>query len=194
MQENQTIQEDLRLIRTYSDETEKMRNEINELRTNAKIISQLKCTVCQSQLDLPAVHFLCNHSFHQRCLGDNERECPVCAPMNRKILEIKKSLAENAGQHDQFFKQLENASDGFSIVSEYFGRGIFNVPSGTHLATTLNHAPMGNHLSHTNTDGGGYGSASNFANGSLSSGNFANSAAYGSMDGSRNAPRKGGRY
>lgn len=33
-------------------------------------------------------------------------------------------VAENAGQHDQFFKQLENASDGFSIVSEYFGRGV----------------------------------------------------------------------
>jgi len=124
--ENQAITEDLRSIRNYSDETEKMRHEIHELRTSAKIFQQSKCTVCQSALDLPAVHFLCNHSFHQRCLGENERECPICQSTNRKILEIKRSLTENAGQHDQFFKQLENASDGFSVVSEYFGRGIFN--------------------------------------------------------------------
>lgn len=157
MQENQAIQDDLRQIRNYNEETEKMRSEITELRTNAKIFQQSKCTVCQSQLDLPAVHFLCNHSFHQRCLGENERECPVCTPGNRRVLEIKRSLAENAGQHDQFFKQLENASDGFNVVSEYFGRGIFNAPAGAPapVANTnyANHAP--NHANHANDYGGG---------------------------------------
>lgn len=98
-----------------------MRNEIYELKTrsiffsfknnkiffdSAKIFQLNKCTYCSNLLDLPAIHFLCMHSFHQRCLGENENECPVCTPQNRKILEIKRSLEENAGQHDQFFKQV----------------------------------------------------------------------------------------
>ena len=31
-------------------------------------------------------------------------------------------------QHDQFHAQLEKAEDGFSIVAEYFGRGLFAAP------------------------------------------------------------------
>lgn len=124
--ENQLILQDQRQIRDYMQQTEKMKAEIEELRTSAKIFQLSKCSACTSPLDLPAVHFLCMHSFHQRCLGENERECPLCAPNNRKILEIKRTLEENASQHDQFFKQLEGSADGFSVVSEYFGRGIFN--------------------------------------------------------------------
>jgi len=127
-QENQQIQEDYRLIRTFTEETEKFRQEVHELRTSAKIFQQSKCFSCASPLDLPAVHFLCNHSYHQRCLAENERECPQCTPNNRKVLEVKRLLMESANLHDQFFKQLEGSPDGFSTVSEYFGRGIFNVP------------------------------------------------------------------
>ena len=68
-----------------------------------------------------------------RCLGENERECPGCAQSNRKIFEIKRSLEDNAGQHDQFFKHLEHSADGFSTIAEYFGRGMFRkvvLPSG----------------------------------------------------------------
>eukprot|EP01133_Synstelium_polycarpum_P001183 gene1183-1361_t len=125
-QETQQIDKDYAQIRQYAEETDKMRNEINELRTNAKIFQQTKCIACQSPLDLPSIHFLCQHSFHQRCLGDNERECPMCAPANKRILEIKKAQADSAGQHDQFFKVLESSQDGFSTVSEYFGRGILS--------------------------------------------------------------------
>ena len=47
---------------------------------------------CNQTLGLPAVHFLCMHSFHQRCLGDNERECPKCAQTNRNMLEVRTDL------------------------------------------------------------------------------------------------------
>jgi len=124
--ENQMIAEDSKQIKNYREETKKMRTEIQELKTSAKIFQLNKCTYCGAALDLPAVHFLCMHSFHQRCLGENESECPSCAPQNKKILEIKRSLEENVGQHDQFFKQLEGSPDGFNTVAEYFGRGIFN--------------------------------------------------------------------
>jgi hypothetical protein len=65
------------------------------------------------------------HSFHQRCLGDNE-ECPVCAPSNRTLLDMKLNLEQNANDHDRFFQLLRNSDDGFSVIAEYFGRGMLN--------------------------------------------------------------------
>ena len=31
-------------------------------------------------------------------------------------------------QHDKFFKRLEEEQDGFSVVADYFGRGLFEAP------------------------------------------------------------------
>mmetsp|Transcript_3507 Transcript_3507/g.9503 ORF Transcript_3507/g.9503 Transcript_3507/m.9503 type:complete len:1008 (+) Transcript_3507:108-3131(+) len=125
-QQNQWIQEDEKQIKTYMEETEKMRQEINELKTSARVFQLHKCTSCSVPLDLPAVHFLCMHSFHQRCLNENETECPRCASKNRKILDIKRSLDGQVAQHERFAKQLDGASDGFTTVAEFFGRGLFS--------------------------------------------------------------------
>ncbi|KAI3755658.1 hypothetical protein L1987_55463 [Smallanthus sonchifolius] len=78
------------------EETSTMRKEIQDLRTNARIFQLSKCTFCTFTLDLPAVHFMCMHSFHQRCLGDNEKECPECAPEYRSVLEMKRNLEQNS--------------------------------------------------------------------------------------------------
>eukprot|EP00004_Rigifila_ramosa_P020754 TRINITY_DN5423_c0_g1_i3.p1 TRINITY_DN5423_c0_g1~~TRINITY_DN5423_c0_g1_i3.p1 ORF type:complete len:536 (-),score=155.32 TRINITY_DN5423_c0_g1_i3:7-1614(-) len=125
-QEQLAIAEDQRQIRQFKEETEKMRAEMQELRTTAKIFQLAKCTACTSPLELPSIHFLCMHSFHQRCLVDNEGECPLCAPSAKKVFDVKRQLEQNAGDHDTFFKQLEGSADGFTTVSEFFGRGMFN--------------------------------------------------------------------
>ncbi|KJE89841.1 hypothetical protein CAOG_01266 [Capsaspora owczarzaki ATCC 30864] len=123
--ENQYIQEDERLIRQYRDETTKMRDEIDELRTSAKIFQVTKCTACTGPLDLPSVHFMCGHSYHHHCLGD-ERECLRCAPENKKIQDIIRAQEQSADHHEAFFKQMQAANDGFSVVADYYGRGVFN--------------------------------------------------------------------
>jgi hypothetical protein len=66
------------------------------------------------------------HSFHQRCVPDSDRECPKCAPEFKKVKEIKESMKASADQHDRFFKQLDDANDGFAQVADYFGRGLFD--------------------------------------------------------------------
>jgi hypothetical protein len=127
--EQRLIEEDQRLIRQYNEETERNKKEIEELRTGARIFQQLKCTNCGLALDLPAVHFLCMHSFHQRCLDENENVCPRCAEEHRNFEQRQLALEENAQDHSEFFRQLEQSPDGFSIVARYFGRGIFNPPT-----------------------------------------------------------------
>lgn len=108
------------------EDTLAMRKEIQDLRTNARIFQLSKCTACTFTLDLPAVHFMCMHSFHQRCLGDNEKECPECASEYRSVMEMKRSLEQNSKDQDRFFQQVKTSKDGFSVIAEYFGKGIIS--------------------------------------------------------------------
>ena len=123
--ESQSIDEDTKLIESYQTETSKIRQDIEDLRKMPQVFQVAQCSGCATPLDLPSVHFLCKHSFHLRCLGDNEKECLLCAPDHRLLVEIKKSQETNALNHDLFFKQLESADDGFGVIAEYFGRNTF---------------------------------------------------------------------
>ncbi|XP_073283339.1 vacuolar protein-sorting-associated protein 11 homolog [Primulina huaijiensis] len=128
-QESKLIDENRTAIEKYQEETSAMRKEVHDLRTNARIFQLSKCTACTFTLDLPAVHFMCMHSFHQRCLGDNEIECPECAPEYRAVLDMKRSLEQNSKNQDRFFQQVRTSKDGFSVIAEYFGKGIISKTS-----------------------------------------------------------------
>lgn len=43
-----------------------------------------------------------------------------------KIQDIKAAQARSALDHEQFFKGLEEASDGFGQVASYFGKGVMS--------------------------------------------------------------------
>lgn len=125
-QESKLIEGDRRAIENYQEDTLAMRKEIHDLRTNARIFQLSKCTACTFTLDLPAVHFMCMHSFHQRCLGDNEKECPECTPEYRAVMEMKRGLEQNSKDQDRFFQQVKSSKDGFSVIAEYFGKGVIS--------------------------------------------------------------------
>lgn len=54
------------MIETYKAETEKKKIEIEDLGAKPSVFQAQRCQACGLQLDLPTVHFLCKHSFHQR--------------------------------------------------------------------------------------------------------------------------------
>lgn len=43
-----------------------------------------------------------------------------------KIQDIKAAQARSAVDHEQFFKGLEEAPDGFAQVASYFGKGVLS--------------------------------------------------------------------
>jgi mannose/fructose-specific phosphotransferase system component IIA len=45
---------------------------------------------------------------------------------NRKVMDIIRAQEQSRSLHEQFHHQLETAQDGFAIVADYFGRGVFN--------------------------------------------------------------------
>ena len=125
--ESAIIEEDKKAIQKYRREARSMQKELKDLKTQARVFQNSKCSACSAPLELPAVHFLCMHSFHSRCLGENERECPICTPQNYTILDMKRSQRASIAEPDKFFTQLQHSGDGFAVVAEYFGRGLMNL-------------------------------------------------------------------
>jgi len=138
--EKQFIKDDIERIRIDQKETQKNRQEIEALTSGVIKFQRHKCTRCNDALDLPAYHFFCGHSFHQRCLGENESVCSECAEENKDFKNRHKALEEGARKHNDFFRQLENSDDGFSVIAKYFGRGMFDkqVEKGSIGLPTLN--------------------------------------------------------
>lgn len=129
--ERKEIASNRRRVAGFRSETEQRRAEIADLGAKPAVFQATRCPVCTQMLDLPAVHFLCKHSFHQRCLrgGDGvEGECPLCAQNNQTIRAIKRGQEENADRHELFNDELDRSDDRFATVSEWFGRGVMGVP------------------------------------------------------------------
>jgi len=133
--ERKEIASNRRLITSYRNETVDKRQEISDLSTKPQTFNNTRCSFCGSQLSLPAVHFLCKHSFHQTCLnmeigedGNVEGSCPNCRKDNDTIRAIRKAQDESADRHDMFLDALARSNDKFGTISEFFGRGVMEVP------------------------------------------------------------------
>ncbi|KAG0477197.1 hypothetical protein HPP92_013600 [Vanilla planifolia] len=124
-QESKLIEDDRKSIDKYQEETTSMRKEIQELRTNAKDlpVKQMHGLHVYSRPSCSSFHV---HAFffHLRCLGDNEKECPECSPEYRAVLETRRNLEQNAKDQDRFFHQVKSSKDGFSVIADYFSKGI----------------------------------------------------------------------
>lgn len=122
------------LIESYRAETAKKRAEIKELSDPdaPRIFQVTRCSACGGQLDLPAVHFMCKHSYHQRCvpssgprsvadergscLGANEAECRTCALSHGLIRDIRRNNEKLADRHDLFLEEVRDSDDGCAPV------------------------------------------------------------------------------
>ncbi|KAJ1737486.1 Vacuolar protein sorting-associated protein 11 [Coemansia sp. Benny D160-2] len=109
----------------YADEFRQHHGRMEALRTRPVVFQSTKCTSCMTPLDLPSIHFLCKHSYHQRCLGDVSDTCPRCL-MDNQVLEDQRRRQEiNARKHAAFFDTLHGAADGFDVVAEWFSKNPF---------------------------------------------------------------------
>lgn len=61
-----SLNESRRLIESYQAEISKLTADISKLEARPIVFKAQKCSMCSTSLDLPALYFLCNHSFHIR--------------------------------------------------------------------------------------------------------------------------------
>ncbi|KAH8094673.1 hypothetical protein BXZ70DRAFT_947050 [Cristinia sonorae] len=121
------IDTDQKLIESYRMETQNKLKLVDDLADpdHPRVFHVTQCTACKGQLDLPSVHFMCNHSYHQRCLGEHDTECPNCVRNHGMIREIRRNNERLAGQHDVFVSEVKEG--GFGAVATGFSRGIMNM-------------------------------------------------------------------
>ncbi|XP_030768032.1 vacuolar protein sorting-associated protein 11 homolog [Sitophilus oryzae] len=128
LQETKKINETSELTKNYQKDTNQLKEHLETLKSGVIVIRGSRCAACHHPLELPTVHFLCNHSFHQHCFqsfSDDENECPTCQPENKSLWELLQAREYNKDLHETFHSQLEKTHDGFSVAAEYFGRGVF---------------------------------------------------------------------
>ncbi|KAF1911806.1 hypothetical protein BDU57DRAFT_484271 [Ampelomyces quisqualis] len=131
--ERAEIASNRRTIETFRSDTETKKNELQNISTKPVVFQATRCQLCMKPLELPVVHFLCKHSFHQSCLSTDEDvedadvECPICSGQNATVKAIRRAQVESAGRHDLFQDALKKGRDGLAVISEWFGRGVMGV-------------------------------------------------------------------
>ena len=62
--------QDQQLISSYRSETKAKLKQVEDLEDteHPRVFHVTRCSQCNGQLDLPSIHFMCNHSYHQRCI------------------------------------------------------------------------------------------------------------------------------
>lgn len=132
--ERKDINNNRKLIESYRTETATKTAEIEDLGTKPVVFQNRRCSSCGRNLDLPVVHFMCKHSFHQQCLnrtsmdseGEDKTECPICKPGNDTIKAIRRQQVESTEQHALFEAALSRSTNRFGTISEFFGRGVMS--------------------------------------------------------------------
>lgn len=116
---------DEKLISDYKSSTDQTLQEIGELTDagGARVFQMTRCSACAGQLDLPSVHFMCKHSYHQRCLGEDEVECAMCAEHQGRVRDARRRQTE--GVRDVVAKAREGEGEGglVGVVSRAAGAG-----------------------------------------------------------------------
>ncbi|KAF8958040.1 hypothetical protein BDZ97DRAFT_1906624 [Flammula alnicola] len=104
------IQNDQEFTKSYRLETAARLKQVQELTSTEepRVFHVTRCTTCLGQLDLPSVHFMCNHSYHQRCITENETECPACVREH--------ALAD---QHEVFLSEVQES--GLEAIASAYG-------------------------------------------------------------------------
>ncbi|KAF8958023.1 hypothetical protein BDZ97DRAFT_2061922 [Flammula alnicola] len=104
------IQNDQELTKSYRLETAARLKQVQELTSpdEPRVFHVTRCTTCLGQLDPPSVHFMCNHSYHQRCIA--ETECPACVREHAVIREIRQTNEKLADQHEVFLSEVQEVA------------------------------------------------------------------------------------
>ena len=80
-QQDEVIKKSKRKVDENMEHIQKMQNEIVEIKTQARLFSTKDCVQCAGKLELPSIHFMCGHSFHDTCVdSEGIRKCPKCSP------------------------------------------------------------------------------------------------------------------
>uniref|UniRef100_A0A0N4XAL9 RING-type domain-containing protein n=1 Tax=Haemonchus placei TaxID=6290 RepID=A0A0N4XAL9_HAEPC len=122
------IEADRKAIADGERRVEEIDKQMESLKFNVQVLQVNKCSACDTALQLPAVHFLCRHSYHVHCFesySDRPDVCPACVgPMARET--SRESISDKAA-YQMFHKELNGAVNGLEVISKYIRSGVFDM-------------------------------------------------------------------
>eukprot|EP00501_MAST-03F_sp_TOSAG23-6_P000088 GSMAST32.ASY1.ANO1.90.1 assembled CDS len=124
--EDEQLNDDLMETNEFIKESDRMKERIKILQTEAQIFSNRKCAKTGFPLELPSVHFMNGKSYNLEAIGE-DGQCPSLGPQIQHVHEIRQQLKRKAQKHEKFFEELESSADGFGKIAEYFGRGTLDI-------------------------------------------------------------------
>ncbi|CUV05850.1 unnamed protein product [Cryptosporidium hominis] len=117
---NENLSENNRNSLSDINEINRMKKEIKDLKMMPKILNTSRCNQCHLPLELPIIHFLCDHSFHRYCLLQQD-QCPICSSDQKTKIRLLKQRENQQINKDQFFKFIKGDTDnslGFDHISK----------------------------------------------------------------------------
>ncbi len=103
---SEALSKSVKAIELYQQETARLEDGIKELEERPLTFQNTKCELCKQVLELPALHFLCKHSYHAKCLGDMTHECPRCAPERHLLEDLMNTHLSNSQNHELFAQKV----------------------------------------------------------------------------------------
>lgn len=111
----------------YTQEISERKAQCEKLAKEVVVVNPRLCALCGSPMELPAVHFMCGHSFHQRCLDSDNVEselltCPQCVG-DVETVKALRAQQEEAGAQNAVFAQSLDTGDRLKVIADFLGKG-----------------------------------------------------------------------
>ncbi|KAL3981657.1 hypothetical protein ACH3XW_43935 [Acanthocheilonema viteae] len=129
--QNAQIKKDEETIVKNEAKMAEIEEQIDNITYKVQIFQMNKCSACDTSLQLPAIHFLCKHSYHAHCLESYSEKadyCPACVQdkFNERIRSDKGQDFSTRSAYLQFQNEVKESADCMTLISSYIGNGLFD--------------------------------------------------------------------
>ena len=88
------------------------------------------------KIDRPSKHFLCGHSFHVGCLGDEQNICPICKETYLSDTQSELKSIQESKLNDNVIPLLENSENPIETLSMLVKGSYFDLDGEHEKETT----------------------------------------------------------
>ncbi|VDK86397.1 unnamed protein product [Litomosoides sigmodontis] len=129
--QNAQVEKDEETIVENEAKMAEIEEQIDSITYKVQIFQMNKCSACDTSLQLPAIHFLCKHSYHAHCLESYSEKadyCPACirSSFDERIRDDKGQDFSTPSAYAQFRDEVNESVDCITLISSYIGSGLFN--------------------------------------------------------------------
>ncbi|CAI4231859.1 unnamed protein product [Auanema sp. JU1783] len=102
---------------------------VDSIKFDTQVVQVIRCCACDNALQLPAVHFLCKHSYHVHCLesySEKGDRCPACFSGSNTTESRTTEKPNDRQVYTKFQHELNTAVNCMDLISCYVKSGLFD--------------------------------------------------------------------